>query len=79
MPFRSISVESQKFPVIVCCSYRTWRELLAVKTIAITFQLEHQKITGARGPLAFSRQHSDTDESIKILQPRSCSGKELAM
>jgi hypothetical protein len=36
MQFRAISVESQQFPVEVCCRYRTCRELLAVRTIAIT-------------------------------------------
>jgi hypothetical protein len=49
MQFRAISVESQQFPVEVCCRYRTCRKLLAVRTIAITFQLEHQKnIAGVR-------------------------------
>jgi hypothetical protein len=45
MQFRAISVESQQFPVEVCCRYRACRELLVVRTIAKTFQLEHQKNT----------------------------------
>jgi hypothetical protein len=45
MQFREISVESQQLPVEVRCRFRTCRELLAVRTIAITFQLEHQKNT----------------------------------
>jgi hypothetical protein len=37
--------------VEVCFHYRTCRELLAVRTIVITFQLEHQKNTaGVRSP-----------------------------
>jgi hypothetical protein len=45
MQFRAISVESQQFPVEVCRRYRACRELLVVRTIAKTFQLEHQKNT----------------------------------
>jgi hypothetical protein len=57
MQFRAISVESQQFPVEVCCRYRTCRELLAVRTIAITFRLEHQKnTTGVRSSCRFCIQ-----------------------
>jgi hypothetical protein len=46
-----LSKVNMQFPVEVCFHYRTCRELLAVRTIAITFQLEYQKNTaGVRSP-----------------------------
>jgi hypothetical protein len=57
MQLRAISVESQQLPVEVCCHYRTSREMFAVRTIAITFRLEHQKNTaGVRSSCKFSIQ-----------------------